>query len=96
MQWIDFQQTVNQRLNREQLDKEQSKAKNFKVKGHSLVRGVAGSGKSLVLRNRVEKIVEEGLSPILVLCYNRFMRGWLESALKKKGLQVDCCKTFHQ
>lgn len=94
MQWIDFQQTINQRLNREQLDDEQSRARNFSVNGHSLVRGVAGSGKSLVLRNRVEKIVEEKLSPVLVLSYNRFMRGWIQSTLSKKDLQVECA-TFH-
>jgi superfamily I DNA/RNA helicase len=95
MQWIDFQQTAGQRLNREQLDDQQSKARNFNVNGHALVRGVAGSGKSLVLRNRVEKIVEENLSPILVLSYNRFMKGWLQSTLDKKGLNVEC-STFHQ
>jgi superfamily I DNA/RNA helicase len=94
MQWIDFQQTINQRLNREQLDGEQSKARNFNVNGHSLVRGVAGSGKSLVLRNRVEKIVEEKLNPVLVLSYNRFMNGWIESTLTKKKLQAEC-RTFH-
>ncbi|MEH2364380.1 hypothetical protein [Nostoc sp.] len=54
-QWIDFQQTVNQRLLREDLDKEQTKVRNMNTKGHALVRGIAGSGKSLVLRNRVEK-----------------------------------------
>ncbi|MBD2579128.1 UvrD-helicase domain-containing protein [Oscillatoria sp. FACHB-1406] len=95
MQWIDFQQTVDQRLNREQLDEQQSRARNFNVNGHALVRGVAGSGKSLVLRNRVEKIVEERLNPVLVLSYNRFMRGWLKSTLEKKGLNVEC-GTFHQ
>jgi superfamily I DNA/RNA helicase len=94
MQWIDFQQTINQRLNREQLDDEQSKARSFGVNGHSLVRGVAGSGKSLVLRNRVEKIVEEKLSPVLVLSYNRFMQSWIQSTLVKKNLQAEC-STFH-
>lgn len=95
MQWIDFQQTLNQRLNIENLDDEQSRARNFSVNGHSLVRGVAGSGKSLVLRNRVEKIVEEKLNPVLVLSYNRFMRGWIQSTLAKKNLQAECA-TFHQ
>lgn len=95
MQWIDFHQSINQRLNREQLDAEQNKAKNFSVNGHSLVRGVAGSGKSLILSNRVEKILEEKLNPVLVLTYNRFMKGWTESTLAEKGLEVEC-RTFHQ
>lgn len=94
MQWINFHQTINQRLNREQLDEEQNRAKNFNIAGHALVRGVAGSGKSLVLRNRVEKILEEELDSVLVLSYNRFMRGWIESTLSKKGLSVEC-DTFH-
>ena len=46
------------------------------------------------MRNRVEKIVEEKLNPVLVLSYNRFMRGWIESTLAKKYLQAECA-TFH-
>jgi len=95
MQWIDFQQTINQRLDREELDDEQNRAKNFNIAGHSLVRGVAGSGKSLVLRNRVERILEEKLDSVLVLSYNRFMKGWIQSKLTKKGLVVEC-DTFHR
>lgn len=94
MQWIDFTKTIDQRLNSETLDQEQNKAKNFKINGHALVRGVAGSGKSLVLRNRVEKIIAEKLSPVLVLSYNRFMNQWMSSILQQKGLEVDCA-TFH-
>lgn len=95
MQWIDFQQTLNQRLHEEQLDEEQAKARNFSPNGHSLVRGAVGSGKSLVLRDRVSKILEEGLNSVLVLSYNRFMRFWLESSLQKQGCNVEC-GTFHQ
>lgn len=94
MEWINFDQTVAQRSNREQLDQEQTRAKNFNIAGHALVRGVAGSGKSLVLRNRVEKIIEEGLDSVLVLSYNRFMKGWIEGKLLEKGLNVEC-HTFH-
>lgn len=94
MQWIDFQQTVNQRLIHTQPDDEQTKAKNFNLKGHALIRGVAGSGKSLVLKDRVEKIVQEYES-VLVLSYNRFMKGWVEAQLIEKGVKAQCC-TFHQ
>lgn len=93
--WINFQDTVEQRLGREILDPEQIKAKNFSLNGHALVRGVAGSGKSLILRNRVEKIIEAGMTNILVLSYNRFMNGWLKSKLEEKGIKLDQCKTFH-
>jgi superfamily I DNA/RNA helicase len=95
-QWINFEPSLNQRLNLESLDEQQNKARNFSLKGHSLVRGIAGSGKSLVLRNRVEKLINEGYDDILVLCYNRFMNGWLNSKLEEKGLSLNVeCKTFH-
>ena len=48
-QWINFEQSLNQRLNSQDLDEQQTKARNTKLEGHALVRGVAGSGKSLVL-----------------------------------------------
>jgi len=95
-QWINFEQSFNQRLNSQDLDEQQTKARNFSLEGHALVRGVAGSGKSLVLRNRIEKLIDEGYNDILVLCYNRFMKGWIDSIIAQKGLssKVDC-RTFH-
>lgn len=95
MEWIDFRQTIDQRLNREQLDEDQNRAKNFSTAGHALVRGVAGSGKSLILRNRVEKVLDDGLDSVLVLTYNRFMKGWTQNTLHQRGLNVEC-RTFHQ
>lgn len=95
MQWIDFQKTLHQRLTYSQLDETQSQAKNFNPKGHSLIRGVAGSGKSLVLQKRVEKLVEEKFDRILILSYNRFMQGWIESNLNCKTSQIEC-STFHR
>ncbi|BAU12782.1 DNA helicase II [Leptolyngbya sp. NIES-3755] len=95
MQWIDFQKTIHQRLIYSQLDETQSQAKNFNLRGHSLIRGVAGSGKSLVLQQRVKRLVEEKFDRILVLSYNRFMQGWIEANLNQNDLQVEC-STFHR
>ena len=64
--WIDFEQSLGQRLELQQLNQEQTRAKNLRVKGAAIVRGVAGSGKSLVLKNRVEKLLED-YEHILVL-----------------------------
>lgn len=91
--WINFEQSIGQRLALSELDREQIKAKNLRLKGTAIVRGVAGSGKSLVLKDRVEKLAED-YDRILVLTYNRFMNAWLKT-------QLDCsskieCKTFHQ
>ncbi len=92
--WINFEQTLGKRLNLEQLDREQTKTKNLRAKGAAIVRGVAGSGKSLVLRNRVEKLAED-YDDILVLSYNRFMNSWLKSKFNQSNISVEC-KTFHQ
>jgi superfamily I DNA/RNA helicase len=92
--WINFEQSLGQRLTRQLLDEEQNKAKNLRPKGTAIVRGVAGSGKSLVLRNRVEKLLEN-FDDILILTYNRFMNGWLKAKLEDNAVNVEC-KTFHQ
>jgi superfamily I DNA/RNA helicase len=95
-QWINFEQSLNQRSNCEGLDEQQNKAKNFSLKGHSLVRGVAGSGKSLVLLNRLEKLIDEGYKDILVLCYNRFMNEWIDESIAQKGGSSNVeSRTFH-
>jgi superfamily I DNA/RNA helicase len=93
--WIDFQQSSQQRLVGEDLDREQNRAKNFASQGQALIRGVAGSGKSLVLKSRVKKLVNEGFNQILVLCYNRFMNAWMyEKVNAKNDVKVECA-TFH-
>lgn len=45
---------MEQKLGGEILNSEQIKGKNFNIKSHGLVRGVASFGKSLILRNGVE------------------------------------------
>ncbi|MGV2830336.1 UvrD-helicase domain-containing protein [Myxosarcina sp. GI1(2024)] len=92
--WINFEQSRDRRLKLTELDSEQNKAKNLRSKGAAIVRGVAGSGKSLVLRNRVEKLAED-FDDILVLSYNRFMKEWLKANFQKANVSVEC-KTFHQ
>ena len=92
--WINFEQSQGQRLELEQLNQSQNKAKNLRSKGTAIVRGVAGSGKSLVLKSRVEKLSDD-FERVLVLTYNRFMNGWLNSQLQASQSQIEC-KTFHQ
>ncbi|GAB4543166.1 MAG: hypothetical protein Tsb0014_36490 [Pleurocapsa sp.] len=92
--WINFEQTTEKRLDSKELNHEQNKVKNLRPKGAAIVRGVAGSGKSLVLRNRVNKLAET-YDDILVLSYNRFMNEWLKSQFQASKISVEC-KTFHQ
>ena len=93
--WIDFEQSLGQRLEFQQLSQEQNKSKNLRSKGAAIVRGVAGSGKSLVLKNRVAKLLED-YDRVLVLTYNRFMNGWLTSQFDTSQNRKIECKTFHQ
>lgn len=94
-QWINFQHSLPQRSVRQELDQEQKRAKNFSLNGHALIRGVAGSGKSLVLKQRAQKLVEQGFERVLVLTYNRFMQGWLNDELSQKATDRIDCRTFH-
>jgi superfamily I DNA/RNA helicase len=88
MAWIDFQKSLNQRQERINLDQEQKTVEKMPLEAQCMARGVAGSGKSLLLRTRVQKLREKGFTDILVLCYNRFMKGWLIR-------EVGSSSTFH-
>ena len=79
-QWIDFKQSLEKRLVHQQDDPDQQHAKQFSPKGHALIRGVAGSGKSLVLRDRATALAQD-VDRILVLSYNRLMNQWLNATL---------------
>ena len=98
MDWIDFSKTITQRLDRLNLDKTQIKIRGGKLDAHSLVRGVAGSGKSVLLRKRIDRIKNEHIEyNVLVLTYNRFMAGWIKdiiSSSTSSEMSIKCC-TFH-
>ena len=97
MNWIDFSQTVEQRLDRLNLDENQIKIRGGKLNAHSLVRGVAGSGKSVLLRKRIDRIKSEHSEyKVLVLTYNRFMAGWVKDVISnsKSNMSIEC-RTFH-
>jgi superfamily I DNA/RNA helicase len=94
MQWINFSQSASQRSKDSVLDQEQIKTKNFAIQGHALIRGVAGSGKSLILRDRIHQVLEQGFDRVLVLSYNRYMNHYLNDGLEKSNSKVEC-KTFH-
>jgi hypothetical protein len=64
--------------------------------GHRIVRGVAGSGKSLILAFRAEYLARAATKPVLVLCYANGIAGRIEAAMEERGVgervQVS---TFH-
>jgi hypothetical protein len=65
------------------LDREQEAMAKKLRSGHRVVRGVAGSGKTLILVYRARHLANVSPSHrILVTCYNRALAGWLKSELQ--------------
>ena len=64
--------------------------------GHRIIRGVAGSGKTLILAFRAEHLARAATKPVLILCYANGIAGRLEDAMQHRGVE-DRVKvlTFH-
>jgi superfamily I DNA/RNA helicase len=64
--------------------------------GHRIIRGVAGSGKTLILAFRAEHLARGAAKPVLVLCYANGIAGRLESAMQERGVEDRVqVSTFH-
>lgn len=55
--------------------------------GHRIIRGVAGSGKTLILAFRAEYLARAATRPVLVLCYANGIAGRLEDAMQDRGVE---------
>jgi superfamily I DNA/RNA helicase len=64
--------------------------------GHRIVRGVAGSGKTLILAFRAEYMARATTRPVLVLCYGNGIAGRLENGMQDRGIEDRVqVSTFH-
>lgn len=64
--------------------------------GHRIVRGVAGSGKTLILAFRAEYIAKAATRPVLVLCYANGIAGRIENAMQDRDIEDKVnVSTFH-
>ena len=64
--------------------------------GHRVIHGVAGSGKTMILGFRCERLAPMLQKPILVLCYNRALAAKLLSVMSAKRLEKQVhVRTFH-
>jgi hypothetical protein len=64
--------------------------------GHRILRGVAGSGKTLILAFRAEYLARVGTRPVLILCYGNGIAGRLENAMQDRGVEDRVqVSTFH-
>ena len=64
--------------------------------GHRIIHGVAGSGKTLILGYRCERLARALVGPILVLCYNVALASKLAHVIAQKGLtETVNVRNFH-
>ena len=55
--------------------------------GHRIIRGVAGSGKTLILAFRAEYLARAATKPVLLLCYANGIAGRLEDSMQDRGVE---------
>ncbi|MBI4784871.1 MAG: NERD domain-containing protein [Oscillatoriophycideae cyanobacterium NC_groundwater_1537_Pr4_S-0.65um_50_18] len=63
--------------------------------GHRIIHGVAGSGKTLILAYRCQRLLEEIHQPILVLCFNVPLAARLRQMLHARGIHSDRISVRH-
>ncbi|MDR2186631.1 MAG: NERD domain-containing protein/DEAD/DEAH box helicase [Azonexus sp.] len=64
--------------------------------GHRIVRGVAGSGKTLILAFRAEQIAKAASRPVLLLSFANGITARLENAMQDRGVEDKVIvSTFH-
>jgi len=66
--------------------------------GHRIIHGVAGSGKTLILVYRCQRLLEEVTKPILVLCFNVPLAAKLRQMLHARGISSNrvAVRHFHR
>ena len=83
------------------LNPEQDKLVRLDPRGHLLIRGVAGSGKTTIALYRAKYLSENYLdmftaNKILVLTYNSTLVAFMREQAKELGLEGVELSTFHQ
>jgi hypothetical protein len=64
--------------------------------GHRIIRGVAGSGKTLILAFRAEFHARAASKPVLILCYANGIAGRLEDVMQESDVEDRVqVRTFH-
>lgn len=79
------------------MDMQQEQLARSLGEGHRLIHGPAGSGKTLILGYRAERLAKLVAKPILILCYNESLARRLAQTMRAKGLdQKVHTHHFHQ
>jgi hypothetical protein len=69
------------------MDMQQEQMARSLGEGHRIIRGVAGSGKTLILAFRAEYLARGATRPVLILCYANGIAGRLEDAMQARGVE---------
>ena len=69
------------------MDMQQEQIARSLGEGHRIIRGVAGSGKTLILAFRAEYLARGATRPVLILCYANGIAGRLEDAMQARGVE---------
>ncbi len=78
------------------MDMQQEQTARSMGEGHRIVRGVAGSGKTLILAFRAEQIARAASRPVLLLSFANGISGRLENAMQDRGVEDKVItSTFH-
>ncbi len=79
------------------LDMQQEQLARNLGKGHRVIHGVAGSGKTLILGYRCVQLADTFSLPVLVLCYNVSLAARLKRFIETKGLSEKVhVRNFHE
>ncbi|MFD2256316.1 3'-5' exonuclease [Luteolibacter algae] len=79
------------------LDMQQEQLARNLGKGHRVIHGVAGSGKTLILGYRCVQLADTLALPVLVLCYNVSLAARLKHFIEAKGLSEKVhIRSFHE
>ena len=79
------------------LDMQQEQLARNLGKGHRVIHGVAGSGKTLILGYRCVQLADSLARPVLVLCYNVSLAARLKHFIEMKGLSEKVhVRSFHE
>jgi hypothetical protein len=94
--FTDVEEDSDERLLRV-MDLQQEQLARSIGEGHRIVRGVAGSGKTMLLTFRAEQVAKVATRPVLVLCYAGTLAARLEAQMQDRGIEDRVVvHTFHR
>lgn len=84
--WLNPPQHKEKRTNIELTDRQKSLTK--PNEGHQRIKGVAGSGKTLIIANRAARLAEEG-KKVLIITFNRALWPYIKDMVDKTSVRFD-------